>query len=281
MPSVWMPRAGVNNRPARAGNERSHDKARRRARNEQAILTSCAMNLPSAVRRAIVFMTATVARDRAADRGNFCASGGKCSGTMLRMTLARATDRIESTRLTLRRIAPADLLFFTRIHAVAEIVRYIGHGRPRSAQETEEWLQSTLASYEELELGQLAVVRKADGALLGRCGMSDLVVEAQPAPLSVPRAWFGRSQAPAGVAVVQERELGYTFDSASWGHGYATEAAQCVFAYARDVLHLDRVISVIHPENAPSLRVAGRCGVRRAGQVEVLGRTLGVHVWPI
>jgi RimJ/RimL family protein N-acetyltransferase len=225
-------------------------------------------------------MAQTVAPGHADDRGNFCASEGKCRVTMARMTLARATDRIESARLVLRRIAPADLLFFTRIHAVAEIVRYIGHGRPRSAQETEEWLQTTLTSYEELELGQLAVVRKADGALLGRCGMSDLVVEAQPAPLAVPRAWFGRAQAPAGVAVVQERELGYTFDSVFWGHGYATEAAQCVFAYARDVLGLERVISVINNDNAPSLRVAQRCGLRRAGQVELLGRTVGLHVWP-
>lgn len=197
------------------------------------------------------------------------------------MTLARATDRIDSARLLLRRIAASDLLFFTRIHAVAEIVRYIGHGRPRSAEETEEWLQSTLKGYEELELGQLAVVRKADGALIGRCGMTDFVIETGVAPRATPRAWFGRALAPAGVAVVEERELGYTFDSAFWGHGYATEAAQCVFAYARDVLGLDRIISVIHPENAPSLRVAERCGVRRAGQVEVLGRTLGVHVWPV
>jgi hypothetical protein len=53
------------------------------------------------------------------------------------MTLARATDRIESARLVLRRIAPGDLPFFTRIHAVADVVRYTGHGRPRSAEETQ------------------------------------------------------------------------------------------------------------------------------------------------
>jgi RimJ/RimL family protein N-acetyltransferase len=226
-------------------------------------------------------MAPTLARDRASERVNFCAFFRETQRYNVRMTLARATDRIESARLVLRRIAPADLLFFTRIHSVAEIVRYIGHGRPRSPQETSEWLQATLAGYEELELGQLAVVRKADGALLGRCGMSDLVVEAHPAPLATPRAWFGRAQAPAGLAVIQERELGYTFDSAFWGHGYATEAAQCVFAYARDVLGVDRIISIIHGDNAPSLRVAQRCGLRRHGQLEVFGRTLGVHVWPI
>jgi ribosomal-protein-alanine N-acetyltransferase len=197
------------------------------------------------------------------------------------MTLAHATDRIESARLLLRRIAPTDLPFFTRIHAVPDVVRYTGHGRPRSPDETQAWLDATLAGYEELQLGQLAVVRKADGALLGRCGMSDFVVDAEARPGSVPRAWFSRSQVPAGVAVTQERELGYTFDAAAWGHGYATEAAQCVFAYARDVLALDRVISVINGENARSLRVAERCGLRWGGQVEVLGHALGVHIWPV
>lgn len=197
------------------------------------------------------------------------------------MTLARTTDCLESPRLLLRRISPADLPFFTHIHAVADIVRYIGHGQPRSAAETQEWLQSTLKSYDELELGQLAVVRKADGVLLGRCGMSDLVIEASAAAGAIPRAWFGRAQAPAGLAVIAERELGYTFDSANWGQGYATEAAQCVFSYARDSLQLKRVISVIHGENVRSLRVAERCGLRREGEIDVLGRTLVVHAWPM
>jgi len=71
---------------------------------------------------------------------------------MRAMTLARATDRIESTRLVLRRITPSDLPFFTRIHSVADVVRYTGHGRPRSAEETQQWVQATIASYEELQL---------------------------------------------------------------------------------------------------------------------------------
>lgn len=197
------------------------------------------------------------------------------------MTLARTTDRIESARLLLRRIEPADLPFFTRIHADADVARYIGHGRPRSAEETQAWLHSTLTSYEELELGQLAVVRKTDGVLLGRCGLSDLLIEAGAAPGAMPRGWFGRDEVPAGLAVIREYELGYTFDSARWGFGYATEAAQRVYTYARDSLGLERVISVIHSENARSLRVAGRCGLRRDGEVEVLGRTLVVHAWPM
>ena len=39
------------------------------------------------------------------------------------MTLAHGTDRLESARLVLRRIAPDDLPFFTRIHALPEVAR--------------------------------------------------------------------------------------------------------------------------------------------------------------
>ena len=76
------------------------------------------------------------------------------------MTLAHRTDRLESARLLLRRVAPDDLAFFTRIHALPEVARllYPG-GRPRTPDESAAWLQSVLASYEQIALGYLAVVR--------------------------------------------------------------------------------------------------------------------------
>jgi hypothetical protein len=45
-------------------------------------------------------------------------------------------------------------------------------------------------------LGFLAVVRKSDGRLIGRCGLSELVVDAKAAPGTIRRAWFQCSQAP-------------------------------------------------------------------------------------
>ncbi len=94
------------------------------------------------------------------------------------MTLAHGTDRLETARLVLRRIAMADLPFFTRIHALPEVAQYLyPGGRPRSPEQSAAWLRSTLESYERLALGYLAVLRKVDGALIGRCGLMDLVVE--------------------------------------------------------------------------------------------------------
>jgi len=111
-------------------------------------------------------------------------------------------------------------------------------------------LQATLASYEQLALGHLAVLRKEDGALIGRCGLTDLVVESTTPEHGIRRGWFGRAQAPVGVALTFEYEFGYTFDPAIWGQGFATEAARCVCDYARRVLRLSYAISAIHPQNA-------------------------------
>ena len=196
------------------------------------------------------------------------------------MTLAHGTDRLESDRLMLRRVAPGDLPFFTRIHALPEVARYLyPGGQPRSAEATEAWLRFTLESYERLALGYLAVLRKEDGSLIGRCGLMELAIEAAGPEQGIRRGWFGDSQALAGVALTFECELGYTFDPAVWGQGFATEAVGCVRDYARDVLRLSYAVSAIHPNNVRSRRVAERFGVRAAGQMEVVDLTWDRYVW--
>jgi RimJ/RimL family protein N-acetyltransferase len=197
------------------------------------------------------------------------------------MTLERGVDRIDSERLILRRINEDDLEFFARLHADPDVALYLGPGRPRSFEESLTWLRSTLSTYENLALGQLAVLRKSDGMLIGRCGLSDLAVEARASVRAVPRAWYERSQAPRDAELVFERELGYTLDRSFWGHGYASEAARRVFDYACDVKSLARVISLIHPDNSRSLRVANRFGLLREDTLEAMGQPRDRYVWPI
>jgi|SRR6185312_11038536 len=196
------------------------------------------------------------------------------------MTLARGTDRIDSERLVLRRITQEDLGFLIRIHADPEVSRYLGHGQRRSPQESLVWLESTLETYEKFELGQLAVLRKSDGVLIGRCGLSYLAVEARASMGALPRAWYQPGQVPDDIELLFERELGYTFERICWGKGYASEAARCVFDYACDVLKLRRVVSIIHPENVRSLRVAEKHGLRREDTLEVMGHPRDRYVWP-
>ena len=142
-------------------------------------------------------------------------------------------------------------------------------------------LRSTLESYEQLALGYLAVVRKEDGALIGRCGLMDLVVESTAPEHGIRKGWFGDAEAPADVALTFECELGYTFDPAVWGQGFAAEAVHCVRDYSHDVLLLSYAISAILPRNARSRRVAERFGVRADGQMEVVGLTFDRYLWPL
>jgi len=198
------------------------------------------------------------------------------------MTLAHGTDRLESARLVLRRVAPDDLPFFTRLHALSKVAQHLyPNGLPRSPEETAAWLRYTLASYEQLALGYLAVLCKEDGALIGRCGLMDLVVESSAPGHEIRRGWFGREDAPAGLALTFECELGYTFDPDVWGRGFATEAACCVRDYARDVLPWQYAISAILPRNVRSRRVAERSGARRDGQMHVVGATWDRYLWPL
>jgi [ribosomal protein S5]-alanine N-acetyltransferase len=196
------------------------------------------------------------------------------------MTLARGTERLETKRLVLRRVTLADLPFYVRLHGMPVVAQGLWlEGRVKTAEQTEAWLRGTLASYEALSLGYLAVVRKADGALIGRCGLIDMAVETAKPEGRLRRGWFGREEAPQDVALIDECELGYTFDPAVWGQGYASEAARGVRDYARDGLELRYVVSAILPHNAPSRRVAERAGARIDGQMEAAEMVFDRWVW--
>jgi ribosomal-protein-alanine N-acetyltransferase len=196
------------------------------------------------------------------------------------MTLAHDTDRIESERLILRRIEQPDFEFFARVHADPLVARYIGTGRARSVQETHALLEAFCETYKDLQLGPLAVLRKSDGVLIGRCGLSDMAVEVQTASEKLPRVWFQRSQVPSDANVTFEQELGYTFDRAYWGQGFATEAAARVFEYRSSTMPFRRIVSVIHPDNGPSIKIAMKCGARQDDSVIMMEREFLRFIWP-
>ncbi len=196
------------------------------------------------------------------------------------MTLAHDTERIESERLIFRRIEPADFEFFTRIQADPIVARYLGSGRPRSIPETRALLETFSETYKSLELGPLAVVRRSDGVLIGRCGLSDMALEVNAAAGTLPRVWYQRPQIPADTSVIFEQELGYTFDRAYWGQGYGGEAAARVFEYATSKMQFPRIVSVIHPENTASIKIAAKCGARQENNVILMGQECFRFVWP-
>jgi [ribosomal protein S5]-alanine N-acetyltransferase len=60
-------------------------------------------------------------------------------------------------------------------------------------------------------------------------------------------------------------EIGYVFNPAYYGKGYATEACRIVLKYGFEELVAHRVIGKCNPENTPSWRLLERLLMRREG----------------
>src|SRR5688572_6480632 len=195
------------------------------------------------------------------------------------MTLAKDDSSLETPRLLLRRMRREDLDFYVRLHADPEVARYTGPNRPRTPEESHDLLETTLRLYDELGLGQLAVVRKSDGELIGRAGLTYFEIEdLPPGSGRAPRASYLPGSVPGSVV---EREIGYTLARSAWGQGYATEAAGAVFRYTQEKLRLQRVISIIHPDNTGSINIARKLGLRLLDHVWMNEREVGRYLWPV
>ena len=62
-----------------------------------------------------------------------------------------------------------------------------------------------------------------------------------------------------------EIEVGYAFERAAWGRGYATEVASAIVQWGFEELGLERIVAVASPENAGSRRVMDKLGMRYEG----------------
>jgi RimJ/RimL family protein N-acetyltransferase len=142
----------------------------------------------------------------------------------------------QTGRLILRRFTLADLEPLAAILADPDVTRFFG--APRTLDQTRARLLGFLDAYERVGFSKWAVVLRETGELMGRCGPAVEHVE-------------------GGTEV----ELGYDLAKRFWGQGFATEAAAASLDHCFSVLGLTRVVSIIHPENVPSLRVARKLGM--------------------
>lgn len=112
-----------------------------------------------------------------------------------------------------------------------------------SDQQVDEWLGRNLDRYRADGFGLWAVELKETGEVIGQCGLT--------------------LQGIMGQAVV---EVGYLFNRAHWGLGYATEAASASRDYAFRELGVDRVFSQVRDTNLASMNVAIRMGMTVRGR---------------
>jgi RimJ/RimL family protein N-acetyltransferase len=152
---------------------------------------------------------------------------------------------LETERLLLRPLAEDDLDSYAAMMADPDVVEFLGTA-PMARDDA--WRSMALFLGHGVLRGWTnnAVVEKESGRFVGRCGLWQ------------PEGWPGL-------------EVGWTLARASWGRGYATEAASAWRDWAFANLDADELVSVVHRDNARSARVAERIGHRRLRKIEVRG----------
>src|SRR5947209_3466047 len=101
--------------------------------------------------------------------------------------------------------------------------------RPFTRPEVEDWIIRNRRRYVEDGHGLWAVVLKETGNFIGDCGLVTQDVESEKLV-----------------------EVAYHVHRDHWNRGYATEAARACMAYGFDALNLEKIISLIRPENLAS-----------------------------
>jgi len=152
---------------------------------------------------------------------------------------------LETERLKLRPHCIGDFDPCAAMWSDVDVTRYIG-GRPFSPEETWARLLRYAGHWSWLGFGFWAVEEKATGRFVGELGFADFKREIEPSLAGIP-------------------ELGWVLATGAHGKGYATEAVRTAIAWGDAFFGPARTICLIHPQNAKSIRVAGKCGYRECG----------------
>jgi RimJ/RimL family protein N-acetyltransferase len=152
---------------------------------------------------------------------------------------------VRSERLLLRPLAAGDAGAMVAYRGREDVCRYVPF-EPMSRDDIIERIAGMWARTELTDEGQSLTL----GAQVGDTGelAGDVVL-------------FWHSRAHAGG------ELGYVFDPALGGRGYATEAANAMLRLGFEELGLHRIVARIDERNAPSVRLARRLGMRQEARL--------------
>ncbi|MEO8623090.1 MAG: GNAT family N-acetyltransferase [bacterium] len=165
--------------------------------------------------------------------------------------IVHAAPELETERLRLRMLRETDFPTYETWCANMDIQRYLG-GKTMNRVEAWRHLAYMVGHWAFRGYGYYAAEEKSTGRLVGRVGYTNSA------------GWPGF-------------ELGWTIVPEFQGRGYATEAAQLLLQYAFDALDQPHVISLIHPDNTPSRRVAEKLGQSIEGETDVLNMPVLIY----
>ncbi|MFJ6416028.1 GNAT family N-acetyltransferase [Paeniglutamicibacter sp. NPDC091659] len=151
---------------------------------------------------------------------------------------------ISTERLALREYAQADQ---DAVHAFASDPRVCGFVEwgPNTPEDTRAFLRACLDEQTADPRQTFSMAIGVDGRVLGSIALM-----------------LGASDV---APVESSAEIGYVLAADAWGNGYATEAAAAMLDFARHTLGMRRVVATCRPENAGSIRVLEKAGLRRTG----------------
>jgi RimJ/RimL family protein N-acetyltransferase len=152
---------------------------------------------------------------------------------------------IATARLILRPWRREDVAPYAAMMADPEVAGPIGG--VIDAEEAALRLEAFQAALDDHSLARLAVERRADGRLIGHCGLAPIPEQLPPAP---------------GF------EIGWALARDAWGQGYATEAAQAVLADGFDRQGLAEILAFTTVANLRSQAVMGRLGFVRRRELD-------------
>jgi RimJ/RimL family protein N-acetyltransferase len=155
---------------------------------------------------------------------------------------------LSTSRLDLRVPVATDFADLRRLDGDPRVMRYIGDGKPRSAEVTALALRRFLR-YPVIYagLGVWHATRRDTGAFVGLFAL----------------IYAGRSV---------DVEVGYRLVPEAWGQGYATEGARALVRYGFDDLVLHRIIGITHRDNRVSQNVLLKAGLADRGWGHYYGR---------
>ena len=181
---------------------------------------------------------------------------------------------LETPRLLIRPFEARDLPAAHQLLDVDLDEAEMGAEKLTSLAERAEWLQWASLNPRQLALlnqppyGDRAVLLKSSGQLIGACG---LVPALNPFE-QIPGFYAHRPLRQPGRCT-PEVALFYAISPAHQRQGYALEAARALVNFAFEQLRLERIIAETDDDNAASLGVMRRLGMR------ILGNPLPQPAW--
>ena len=143
---------------------------------------------------------------------------------------------LSTARLDLDELTHDDAEFIFQLVNEPSWLAYIGDRGVRTLDDAHAYIDNgPRAMYARYGHGLWRVSRRDDGAVVGICGL------------------LRRDTLP-------DADIGFAFLPAYWRHGYAREAAAATLAHGFDALGMARIVAIVSPGNAASIRLLERLG---------------------